>query len=139
MANKNPDTSGLKPAWSSTNQPKNPGRKPSKLKKYIKENGLDATDVSAMAKYILPMTQSEIQKLMSDPKVPIVMKVFAKGVLADLKNSNFRNLLILMDRAVGKPTETINLNSVNQNHNTNLDFKDMTEADAKDAFFKLKE
>ncbi len=101
----------LQAPWSSTNQPKNPGRKPSKLKKYIKDNNIGADDVAAMAKFILPMTQEEIVKLMNDPKVPMVMKVLAKGVLADMKGSHYKNLLALFDRAVGKPKEKIDISA----------------------------
>lgn len=136
MANSNPNTSGLKPPWSATNQPKGVGRKPSKTKKYIKDNNLSASDVSAMAKYILPMTKSDIYAFIKDDKVPLVMQLFAKGVLADYKNSNYRNLLILLDRAVGKAPENITINSNNQNFNHDLDYNNLSEDDAKTEFFR---
>ncbi len=136
MANKNPDKSGLMPAWSATNQPAGAGRKPSKLKKYLKDNGVCSDDVSAMAKYILPMTQQQIIDLIKNEKVPIIMKVFAKGVLADMKNSNFRNLMILLDRAVGTPEQNININSKNTNVNRNMNLEDLTEEEAKAEFFR---
>lgn len=137
MANPNPDRSGLQPQWSKENQPKNKnGRKPSKLKKYIKDNNLNYNDVSAMAKYILPMNQEQISDLMKDPAVPIVIKLFAKGVLSDMKNGNYKNLMTLLDRAVGKPKETIEVNSKNQNYNQNIDYSNISEDDAKKEFFR---
>ena len=106
MANANPNQSGLKPAWSKENQPKGKnGRKPSSVKKYIKDNNLNYYDVSSMAKFILPLNKDQLTKLLQDDKVPFVMRLFARSVLEDMKKGNLNNIMTLVDRAVGKPKE----------------------------------
>ncbi len=96
----------LRPPWSSTNQPKNKnGRKPSSVKKYIKDNNLTYDDVAQMAKYILPLNKQQLADLIKDDKVPFVIRLFASSVLADLKKGNLSNIMTLIDRAVGKPKE----------------------------------
>ena len=106
MANPKGSPQNLKPPFSSTNQPKNKnGRKPSSVKKFIKDNNLNYNDVSAMAKYILPLKEEDLKKMIKDPKVPFVMRVFASSVIKDIKNGNLRNVMTLIDRAVGKPKE----------------------------------
>ena len=134
----NPNSlANLQPPYSTTNQPKNKnGRKPSKLKKYIKDNNLNYNDISAMAKYVLPMSRSQITEFIKDPSVPVIMQLFAKGVLADMKNGNYRNLMLLLDRAVGKPKEIVEINSKNENYNQNIEYSNLTEDDAKKEFFR---
>lgn len=96
----------LRPPWSSTNQPKNKnGRKPSSVKKFIKDNNLNYYDVSAMAKYILPLDEDQLKEILLDKKTPFVMRLFAKSVMEDLKKGNLNNVMTLIERAVGKPKE----------------------------------
>ena len=68
--------------FSSTNQPKNSGRKPNKLKKFIDDNGLTSSDISATIKYILPLTEEEIKKLGGDERAPIMMRMFVAAVFS---------------------------------------------------------
>ncbi len=97
----------LKPAFSSTNQPKNKnGRKPSVLKAYIKDNGLSAADVNAVAKFILPKTQDEIRELMTDEAVPFLVRLFCRALLEDMKRGQMTNVMNMFDRAFGKPIAT---------------------------------
>lgn len=109
MANSNPNQSGLKAPFSKTNQPKNRGRKPSSVKKYIKDNNMSYADVAAMSKFMLPLTEDQIKILLTDPKAPFLMRVFAKAVLADIKGGHLTNVMLLIDRAVGKPKESIDI------------------------------
>lgn len=85
----------------------NPGRKPSRLKKYIKDNNLSAHDIAAASKYLLPKNEDEIKDIILDKKIPLLMRVFAKALLQDLKNGNMDNVFKMFDRAVGKPVEQI--------------------------------
>lgn len=96
----------LRPPFSRTNQPENkPIRKPSRLKKYIKDNNLSNEDISSAAKFILPKTQQEIQSILMDEKIPLIIRLFCKAVLDDLKKSRLTNISLIFDRAVGKPLE----------------------------------
>ena len=107
--NKGGTPGNLKEPFSKTNQPKNRGRKPSSIKKYIKENNISYADMSAMAKFMLPLTEEQIRKLLTDPKAPFLMRVFAKAVLSDLKGGHLSNVMLLIDRAVGKSKESIEI------------------------------
>ena len=105
MPNPHGSPQNLRPPFSKTNQPANRGRKPSSIKKFIKDNNLNYNDVSAMAKYILPLNENQIMDLAADKNKPLVMRVFARSVLQDIKKGNLQNVMILIERAVGKPKE----------------------------------
>ena len=111
MANPKGTPKNLAPPFSSTNQPdpsrRSGGRKPSVLKKYIKDNNLDAYDVAAAAKYILPKSREELGELIKDPKVPILIQAFARAVLQDFKKGNTSNVMAILDRAVGRPKQEV--------------------------------
>lgn len=138
MANYNPNTSGLKKPFSKTNQPKNRGRKPSVLKKFIKDNGLTTDDISAAAKYVLPKTRAELMDMEKDNYIPLVMRLFAKAMLKDMKGGYLNNILKIFDRAVGKPKETKEVKTDNFNKVTiDTALSNMDEEQAKKMFFEL--
>jgi len=127
----------LMPAWSATNQPKNKnGRKPSSIKKYIKDNNLNATDISVLAKYILPLNQDQLTALIRDEKIPFVVRIFVKSVLEDFKRGNLSNIMTLIDRAVGKPKETVDVNENSNKTTLNVDYSDMSEDEKRELFFQ---
>lgn len=134
-SNQHPNSlANLKPPFSKTNQPKNRGRKPSSIKKYIKENNINYNDVSAMAKYIIPLTQAQIGDLVKDEKAPFMMRLFARAVLQDMKKGYMDNILKLLDRAVGKPKESLEVSGGMDNLNTNINVGDLTPDQAKQMF-----
>lgn len=107
MANPNPNTDNLKP-FTKEHRPKNPGRKPSKLKKYIKENNISAKDVSIMIKNVIfDKNQEQLETLLKDKKIPMMIRFFVKAFLDDFKNGKVRNMEYLLNRAVGQPKEII--------------------------------
>ena len=124
----------LKPPFSSTNQPKNNGRKPSSVKRYIKDNNLSHADVSAMAKYMLPLNQQQITDLLTDDKAPFMLRLFAKSVLSDMKKGYLDNILKIMDRAVGRPKEIIESTVLSENMNHNIDYSHLSDDEAKQIF-----
>ncbi len=104
--NPNGTQKNLKKPFSKENQPKGKrGRKPSSIKKYIKENNMNYNDMIAMVKYVMPMNQSEMNILLMDESVPILIRVFVKSILTDLRNGNLSNVMTLFDRAFGRPTQ----------------------------------
>ena len=124
----------LKPPFSKTNQPKNNGRKPSSVKKYIKSNNLNYNDVSAMAKYIIPLTKAQISDLVKDEKAPLMMRLFARAVMQDMKKGYMDNILKLLDRAVGKPKEQVEVSGGLDNTLDIKDYSILTPEEAKQAF-----
>lgn len=107
MANHNPNTSGLMPNWSKENQPATKGRKPSGMTKYIKDNGLTHTDIKMLAKYILPLKEAQIKKLVNDDRAPMAVRIFARAIVKDMAKGKMTNIMMLFDRAYGKPKETV--------------------------------
>ena len=94
--------------FSSTNQPKNNGRKPSQLKKYIKENNVSREDVGLLIKNVLfNKTYDELSILVQDNKTPMVVRLLIKSFLSDFKKGSLYNFNILMDRAYGTPKQDI--------------------------------
>ena len=94
--------------FSSTNQPKNNGRKPSQLKKYIKENNVSREDVGLLIKNVLfNKSSDELLALVQDNKTPMVIRLLIKAFLADFKKGSLYNFNILMDRAYGTPKQDI--------------------------------
>lgn len=93
--------------FSSTNQPENNGRKPNKLKKYIDDNGLSSSDITAAIKHVLPLTEEEIKTLGEDKEAPILMRMFVSAIASDVECGTVNNLMRLLDRAFGSPKQDI--------------------------------
>jgi hypothetical protein len=97
--------------FTKTNRPKNPGRKPSKLRKYIKETNVSREDVSAMIKNVVfAKSEQDLKKILTDPTQPMVIRLFIKAFLNDFKKGGLVNLEVLMNRAFGSPKQEIDLN-----------------------------
>ncbi len=106
MANNPNAKDNLRPPFSATNQPKNKnGRKPSTIKRYIKDNGIDARDVSSMMKFLLPMTQKQIGDMVKNEEVPFAMRLFARSLMDDMRKGHLSNVLHVLDRAIGKSVQ----------------------------------
>ena len=98
----------LKPQFTKTNQPagKN-GRKKSKIKGFITEYELSYADVSALSKSVLQLNEKEIKATTINPDAPIILRLFCRYVLQDLKTGNANNIHMLMDRAIGKVSDKL--------------------------------
>ena len=99
----------MKPNFSKENQPANRGQKPSKVAKFISEYSLTHTDVTNLSKSVLQMNEKEIKEKMIDSKAPIILRLFCRFLLSDMKSGNAKNIHMLMDRAVGKVKEQIEI------------------------------
>lgn len=111
MPQDNPNSlANLKPPFSKDNQPKKRGaRKPSSIKKYIKDNNMSYADVSLMSKYILGLTQEQLKDLLTNEKAAFLVRLYAHAVMKDMKNGNLSNVMQIVDRAVGKLKDTIEI------------------------------
>lgn len=108
---------GSKPktTFSSTRQPKNPGRKPSRFKQLISDlEGVGETmsleDFRKTALYLLTMNKTELVKLAQDANAPIAVVAVASAIAGDIEEKNMRNIEALLDRVFGKamqPVETL--------------------------------
>ncbi len=99
----------LKP-YSKDNPPKNPGRKPSQLKKFIKDNNINREDVALMIKSVLfSKSYDELAEILQDSKQPMIIRLFIKSYLNDFKKGSLINLSYMLDRAFGNPKQEINV------------------------------
>lgn len=94
--------------FSSTNQPANkPGPKPSRFKQFIKANDIGARDIAEGILWLSDMTEEEIKVVIDDPKTPVLLKAFAKSIIAEIERSGLYNIEALLNRALGKPFQTV--------------------------------
>jgi hypothetical protein len=97
-----------KTQFSEDRQPDNPGRKPSLLARYIKDNGVSLQDIKLLiGSFAFDHNTKEIARLLKDKEnpPPIGVSIILGALNADLKNKNLGNLEKLMDRSYGKPTQ----------------------------------
>lgn len=94
--------------FSSSRQPANNGRKPSQLKKFIKDNNVNREDVALMIKSVLfSKSYDELVDILQDNKQPMIIRLFIKSYLNDFKKGSLINLQYLLDRAFGNPKQEI--------------------------------
>lgn len=94
--------------FTSEYRPTTTGRKPSLLKKYIKETGINREDVAAMIKTVLfQKNYMELKLLVADDYQPMIIRLFVKAFLNDFKQGSLANLQIMLDRAFGSPKQDI--------------------------------
>ena len=115
--------------FTSENQPKNRGRKKSKLKGMIEVNDLSSTDVSDLILSMMDKTEDELKSIAADYEKPFLIRSFVKAMLKDMSNDNLYNINNLLDRAVGKPKEkkenlhtTLDENGEEVGMNININF-----------------
>jgi hypothetical protein len=98
--------------FSATNQPANkPGPRPSKFKQFIKANDIGARDIAEGILWLSDMTEEEIKVVIEDPKTPVLLKAFAKSITAEIERSGLYNIEALLNRALGKPFQTVKMES----------------------------
>jgi hypothetical protein len=115
MANPNLAAEGAAYRFSSTNQPAKQGRKPSKLKKWIKENSVSTEDFIAIFKNIIAVhTIEELQQMIDGDnknKLPVIVALCISAFIHDMKTGTLTAANSVLDRIMGKPTQQINLGS----------------------------
>ena len=97
--------------FSSDYQPKKNGRKPSKLKKYIKENNLSAVDIKLILGKFYDLPKEKLFELVKDDSTPILISGIASGLLQDMKRGTTYTIQWLIDRGYGKAIERIEVES----------------------------
>jgi hypothetical protein len=106
-------TAGIPYRFSSTNQPSNRGRKPSKLKAWIKDHNVSSDDFVALFTTIIAThTLEELEEMVNDenkPKLPVIIALCISAFLRDMKTGTMTSANTVLDRIMGKPTQQINL------------------------------
>lgn len=94
--------------FSSEYQPEKNGRKPSKLKEYIKENNIGQKEVSDLIKnLVFEHNIDELEEMANDRTKPFIITSLLTAFLKDIERGTIYNTNPIMDRAIGKPKERI--------------------------------
>jgi hypothetical protein len=103
---------GRKP-FTSTNQPENKGRKPSKLKKWVKEYNVGAADYRAIFNNIIACkTVDELKDMIKKEnvgKLPVIVVSCAAAVVDDIQHGRMTWVNTVLDRVMGKPMQQIEI------------------------------
>ena len=99
--------------FTSTNQPKNPGRKPSKLKKFIKHNNVSQNDVNMIFQHLIFGSSvdelKELVKPANKGKQPVIVVLLVSAFLEDIKNGTLHEVNTVLDRIYGKATQQLEI------------------------------
>lgn len=96
--------------FSSTYQPANRGRKPSLFRK-LKDAGVSREDIYKLFKAILFGDKEEAEKMINDPKVPLIAVTYLRGLMADLKDGKTDVAEQMLDRLYGRPKQQAEISS----------------------------
>ena len=99
--------------FSSTNQPKNPGRKKSQLKDFVKTCNVSSSDVIKVFQHLIfGSTVEELKELVkpaNQGNQPVIVILLVKAFLADMKNGSLREANTVLDRILGKPVQQLTI------------------------------
>ncbi|MDR1399409.1 MAG: hypothetical protein LBJ41_05765 [Treponema sp.] len=111
MAREDGLAAGIRTRFSTEYQPANRGRKPSKLKKWIKENGVSNEDFVAIFKNIIAVhTIEELQQMIDGDnknKLPVIVALCISAFIHDMKTGTLTAANSVLDRIMGKPTQQL--------------------------------
>ena len=107
---------GVSTRFSSTNQPHNRGRIPSKLKKFVKDNRVSKADVDAIfSNIIFGSTLEELQDMVrpgNKEKLPVIVALLISAFIADIKNGTLHEVNTVLDRIYGKASQQLDIGEV---------------------------
>jgi nitrogenase molybdenum-iron protein alpha/beta subunit len=102
---------GIRTRFSSEYQPANRGRKPSKLKKWIKENSVSNEDFIGIFKNIIATrTIEELEEMIAGDnkkKLPVIVALCISAFIHDMKTGTLNAANSILDRIMGKPTQQV--------------------------------
>lgn len=101
--------------FTKTKRPKNPGRKPSKFKKYCKDNNLVLDDIRHVCKMIIAASETKLREILLDKDAPMGVRALVKAFLTDWKNGKIDNFTTMLDRVWGRPTQVVEQKTENLN------------------------
>lgn len=115
MANKNLAELGRRTRFSSTNQPKNSGRKQKLYTQLKNVHKISQEEYREVAQYIMQLPKTEVVSLTMAEDTPIWVVTMCRAFLTDIEKGTFNMLSDLTDRLFGKPKQ------ITENHNENTE------------------
>lgn len=93
--------------FSSTNQPQNNGRPKKFITTVTEATGYKKSQVNDCYLTMLKLPMLELKRIADDPKTPSLEVLVARGIHGDAKRGELKNLESMLNRAIGKPVENI--------------------------------
>lgn len=95
----------------------NPNGRPRKWISELKESGYKSSEVNDCILVMLSMTLEELADVYKNPKATILEKTVANALKRSLEKGSLYSLDTLLNRAVGKPKESIDHTTKGENIN----------------------
>lgn len=112
--NKNIANIGRETRFSSSNQPRKKGRKPSILKK-LKAIGLSHEDITGLLENIIMANKQEAQEMLKNPELPIMAVGYLSALIKEIQAGKSLTLEAIMDRVDGKAAQKIQTDTTIRN------------------------
>lgn len=95
--------------FTSSNQPRHNGRKPSALKQLRFDCGVELSreDYQKIIGYLLERTVQELEAIQSSPDTPSFVVSIINALFFDMKTGRIQTLDALLDRLFGKPNQCV--------------------------------
>lgn len=101
--------------FSKTYQPKNRGRKPPHMKKWLKENNVGTADIRLVfSNILLAKNLEQMKAILQDPKTPPLVSFLISPMIKDMNKGRTTTIQWLTQYAYGMPKqelESVNLNA----------------------------
>lgn len=104
--NKNIANIGRETRFSSSNQPRKKGRKPSILKK-LKAIGLSHEDITCLLENIIMANKQEAQEMLKNPELPIMAVGYLSALIKEIQAGKSFTIEAIIDRLDGKATQKV--------------------------------
>ena len=104
--NKNIANIGRETRFSSSNQPRKKGRKPSILKK-LKAIGLSHEDITGLLENIIMANKQEAQEMLKNPELPIMAVGYLSALIKEIQAGKSFTIEAIIDRLDGKATQKV--------------------------------
>lgn len=106
----------IEPRWEK-GESGNPNGRPRKWISELKESGYKSSEVNDCILVMLSMTLEELADVYKNPKATILEKTVANALKRSLEKGSLYSLDTLLNRAVGKPKESIDHTTKGENIN----------------------
>jgi hypothetical protein len=106
----------IEPRWNK-GESGNPNGRPRKWISELKESGYKSSEVNDCILVMLSMTIEELADVYKNPKATILEKTVANALKRSLEKGSLYSLDTLLNRAVGKPKESIDHTTKGENIN----------------------
>lgn len=104
--NKNIASIGRETRFSSSNQPRKRGRKPSILKK-LKAIGLSHEDITGLLENIIMANKQEAQEMLKNPELPLMAVGYLSALIKEIQAGKSLTIEAIIDRLDGKATQKV--------------------------------